>query len=208
MEELEELVAQSAALHGGHPCPGQVLGVRMAMAGCREVGLDEPKRTKKLIVYVEIDRCATDAIQAVTGCKLGKRTLKHVDYGKMAATFVNTATGQAVRVVARETARDQARRYAPEAPDSCTAQLQAYKVMPEEELLSVTRVSVSIPPEDLPGPPLSRVVCQTCGEGINDGREVLRRGRVLCRACAGKSYYENPNQVVVTKQDSSTTRTE
>lgn len=88
----------------------------MTMAGCREVGLDEPKKTKQLIVYVEIDRCAADAIQAVTGCKLGKRTLKHVDYGKMAATFVNIATGRAVRVAAKETAREEAWRHAPGAP--------------------------------------------------------------------------------------------
>lgn len=190
MEDIEELIAQSAALHGGRPCPGQVLGVRMTMAGCREVGLDEPKKTKQLIVYVEIDRCAADAIQAVTGCKLGKRTLKHVDYGKMAATFVNTATGQATRVAARETAREAAWRYCPEAPDYHAAQLQAYKVMPDEELLTVMPVSISIPARDLPGPPSSRVLCQACGEGVNDGREVHRRGRVLCRACAGRRYYK------------------
>lgn len=151
MEDIEELIAQSAALHGGHPCPGQVLGVRMALAGCREVGLDEPKKTKQLIVYVEIDRCATDAIQAVTGCKLGKRTLKHVNYGKMAATFVNTATGQATRVAARETARQSARRYAPEAADGHASQLQAYRIMPDAELLTIDPVSVAIASND-PGP--------------------------------------------------------
>lgn len=153
MEDLEELLAQSAALHGGHPCAGQVLGVRMAMAGCRGVGLDDPKKTKQLIVYVEIDRCAADAIQAVTGCKLGKRTLKHVDYGKMAATFVNIASSRAVRVAARESTRETARRYAPDAADSRTAQIQTYKEMPEEELLTMGPVSVSIPPNDMPGPP-------------------------------------------------------
>lgn len=152
MEDLEELLAQSAALHGGRPCPGQVLGVRMTMAGCRKVGLEEPKKTKQLVVYVEIDRCAADAIQAVTGCKLGKRTLKHVDYGKMAATFVNTATGRAARVAARATARQNARRYAPEAADGHAAQLQAYRIMPDAELLAITPVSVAIAPNDLPGP--------------------------------------------------------
>lgn len=190
MEDLEELIAQSAALHGGHPCPGQVLGVRMAVAGCREVGLAEPKKTKQLIIYVEIDRCAADAIQAVTGCKLGKRTLKHVDYGKMAATFVNISSGQAVRVVAKEVAREKAWHYAPGAIDSHAAQLHAYKVMPEEELLTIMPVSISIPPNDLPGPPSSRVICQACGEGVNDGREVRRKGRLLCRACAGGAYYQ------------------
>jgi formylmethanofuran dehydrogenase subunit E len=161
----------------------------MAMAGCRELGLEEPKKGKQLIVYVEIDRCAADAIQAVTGCKLGKRTLKHVDYGKLAATFVNTTTGQAVRVAARETARQEALRYAPQAHDHHAAQAQAYKIMPDEELLTIERVAVDIPPQDRPGPPTRRVLCEQCGEGINDGREVRRQGRVLCRACAGDRYY-------------------
>lgn len=189
MEDLEELLAQSAALHGGHPCAGQVLGVRMAVAGCRAVGIEDPKKTKQLIVYVEIDRCASDAIQAVTGCKLGKRTLKHMDYGKLAATFVNMATGQAFRVVARESARESALRYASGESDARTAQIAAYRVMPEEELLTLSAVSVSVPVEDLPGPPSRRAFCETCGECINDGREVIREGRVLCRACAGDAYY-------------------
>ena len=99
MRSFEELFKESSTLHN-HRCAGQVLGVRMAMLGCREVGIDEPKGCKKLVVYVEMDRCATDAVQAVTGCSLGKRTLKFLDYGKMAATFVTTATGDAVRVLA------------------------------------------------------------------------------------------------------------
>ncbi len=189
MEDMEDLLAQSAALHGGHPCAGQVLGVRMAVAGCTAVGIEDPKKTKQLIVYVEIDRCASDAIQAVTGCKLGKRTLKHVNYGKMAATFVNLATGRAVRVAARESARESALRYRSGEADVHTGQITAYKVMPEEELLTLTPVSVTVPPEDLPGPPSRRAFCETCGECVNDGREVHREGCVLCRACAGDAYY-------------------
>ncbi len=189
MEEIGELLAQSMALHGGHPCAGQVLGVRMAMAGCRELGIEEPKKTKQLIVYVEIDRCATDAIQAVTNCKLGKRTLKHMDYGKMAATFVNLTTGKAVRVVALESARDKAHHYCQTDASGHEAQIQAYKIMPEEEILTLTPVSVTIPLQDLPGPPSRRVTCEVCGECVNDGREVLRDGRVLCQPCAGGSYY-------------------
>jgi hypothetical protein len=113
MRSLDELLAEAEVMHGGHTCPGQVLGVRMAMRACRELGIEEPGQdTKRLMVFVEIDRCAADAIAAVTGCRLGKRTLKHVDYGKMAATFLDTQTGQAVRVLALEESRDQAWRYA------------------------------------------------------------------------------------------------
>ena len=111
MRPFEELLEESGKLHG-HVCPGQILGVRMAMLGCTLVGVDEPTKSKSLIVYVEIDRCATDAIQAVTGCRLGKRTLKYLDYGKVAATFVNTTTGKAFRVVAREDSRDTVWKYA------------------------------------------------------------------------------------------------
>src|SRR3989304_10086580 len=101
MRAFDELLAEAIAFHG-HLCPGQVLGVRMTMAVCRALGVEEPKSMRKcLVVFVEIDRCATDAIQALTGCSLGKRTLKHLDYGKMAATFVNVSSGDAVRVAAR-----------------------------------------------------------------------------------------------------------
>ena len=110
MRTFDELLRESSAIHGHH-CAGQVLGVRMAMVGCREVGIDEPKGCKKLVVYVEMDRCATDAVQAVTGCSLGKRTLKFLDYGKMAVTFVNTETQQAIRVLAKDDARALVPRY-------------------------------------------------------------------------------------------------
>lgn len=140
-------------------------------------------------MYVEIDRCAADAIASVTGCRLGKRTLKYVDYGKMAATFVDQRTGRAVRIAAREQARELARLYAPDVADRRTAQLQAYQVMPDEELFAVQGVELAIVETDLPGAPRSRVACAVCGEGVNDGREVRREGRVLCRACAHGAYY-------------------
>ncbi len=189
MDPFEHLLEESVALHG-HMCSGQVLGVRMALTGCRAVGVDDPKESRELIVYVEIDRCATDAIQSVTGCKLGKRTLKYRDYGKMAATFLNTTTGQAVRVLARDDSREQARRYATPEASKQEAELQAYKTMPDEALFVVTPVTLEVPEEDLPGHPVSRVMCDSCGEGINDRREVQRDGRVLCRACAFGTYYE------------------
>jgi formylmethanofuran dehydrogenase subunit E len=131
MRNFDKLLQESSTIHGHH-CAGQVLGVRMAMLGCREVGIDEPKGCKKLVVYVEMDRCATDAMQAVTGCSLGKRTLKFLDYGKMAATFVNTETGKAVRVLAKDDARALTPSFAPGAATPREAQKQAYRVMPED----------------------------------------------------------------------------
>lgn len=183
MRTFEELLKESSAVHG-HYCAGQVLGVRMAMVGCREVGIDEPKGCKKLVVYVEMDRCATDAVQAVTGCSLGKRTLKFLDYGKMAATFANTETQRVFRVSAKDDARALAPRYAQDAANPREAQKQAYRVMPEEFLFSVTPVSLEIPAQEMPGYRGGRVQCEACGEGINDHREVQRNGRTLCIPCA------------------------
>ena len=186
---FDELLQEAVELHG-HMCPGQILGVRLAMAGCREVDVDDPRGTRKLIVWVEIDRCATDAIQSVTGCKLGKRTLKYVDYGKMAATFLNTDTGKAMRILARDDSRERAVAYAPVAASRKEAQLLAYREMPDEELFVMTPVSLTVREEDQPGHPVSRVVCDDCGEGVNDRREIQRGNRILCRPCAGGGYYE------------------
>jgi formylmethanofuran dehydrogenase subunit E len=183
MRNFDELLQESSTIHGHH-CAGQVLGVRMAMAGCREVGIEEPKGCKRLVVYVEMDRCATDAVQAVTGCSLGKRTLKFLDYGKMAATFVNTETEQAVRVLAKDDARSLAPRYVHDAADPREAQKQAYRIMPEDELFSVTPVSLQIPAQEMPGYRGNRVLCAACGEGINHHRELKRDGRTLCIPCA------------------------
>jgi formylmethanofuran dehydrogenase subunit E len=183
MRSFDELLQESSAIHGHH-CAGQVLGVRMAMAGCREVAIDEPKGCKKLVVYVEMDRCATDAVQAVTGCSLGKRTLKFLDYGKMAATFVNTETQQAVRVLAKDDARSLAQRYVQDSANLREAQKQAYRIMPEDALFSMTPMSLQIPTQEMPGYRGDRVQCAECGEGINYHREVRVNGRTLCIPCA------------------------
>ena len=190
MEALDELLQRAEQSHG-HMCAGQVLGVRMALLGCRAVGVEDPRGAdrKSLIVFVEIDRCAADAVNTVTGCRLGKRTLKFLDYGKLAATFLNVKTGEAVRVVALDSSREAANCAFPEIENKYERQLRAYKLLPEEELFKVERVRVDVPPEDQPGRPVSRVACDECGEGINDRREVLRDGRTLCRACAGEGYY-------------------
>jgi formylmethanofuran dehydrogenase subunit E len=188
--KLKELLAESAAIHG-HICPGQVLGIRLAIRGCRELGIENPKEDpKRMVIYVEIDRCATDAIQAVTGCKLGKRTMKYVDYGKLAATFVDLHTGEAVRIVTREDAREKAALWRHLGYTKQEAEIITYKVMSDEDLFRIQPVLVRIPDEDMPGPPQCRVICEECGEGINDRREVTVAGRILCRSCAHGSYYQ------------------
>ena len=188
---FESLLEASVELHG-HLCPGQVLGVKMSLLGLREIGITDPRGRdrKSLIVFVEMDRCATDAVQSVTGCSLGRRTMKFMDFGKMAATFLNLRTGRAVRVIAKEEARRKAKEYFPEIESKYTAQLEAYKIMSEEDLFDVMDVQVTIPPEDMPGRPVQRIRCDSCGEYVQDMREVYREGKVLCRPCSYPGYYE------------------
>ena len=188
---LEEHLDDAAAFHGGD-CPGQTLGVRLARAGLEQIGIDDPladRWRKNIMVYVEIDRCAADALMIVTGCRVGKRTLKLVDYGIMAATFINLKTGKAVRVIAREEARSLAPKYAPQETNKYGQQRQAYRLMPDEELLSLEEVKVTIPPQDLPGSPISRVICERCGDHVVDMREVKVGGAILCRPCARGGYF-------------------
>jgi formylmethanofuran dehydrogenase subunit E len=190
MKSLAEYLALAARNHG-HMCPGQVLGVRMAMLGLKQLGIDDPEKDpKRLLTFVEIDRCATDAVSLVTGCRLGKRSLKFLDYGKAAATFLDLETNRAVRIAARDDSRIEAREVFAELTDLRRQQLEAYKVMDDAELFTLQWVRVKLKSEDLPGRPRTRVACEQCGEGINDGRERLVAGRVLCRNCAGESYYE------------------
>lgn len=188
--DFYNLLNESVKIHG-HLCPGQVLGVRMAIYGLEKIDIHDPRGAdrKKLYLFVEIDRCATDALQSVTGCSLGHRTMRFLDYGKMAATFVNLSTGKAVRVVAKEEARELAREYFPGIEDKYQRQLEAYKVMPDEELFFHEEVNVEIPPQDMPGRPLSRVQCSECGEYVQDMREIKENGRILCRSCCQGRYY-------------------
>ena len=197
MEPFEVLLESSADAHG-HLCPGQVVGVRMAMLGCRLIGLDEPGRhdqIKKLIVYVEMDRCTADAVAHVTGVKLGRRSLKFMDYGIMAATFVNLETGEAFRVVSTETARDLAGAYAPEIPEKYPQQLEAYKRMPDSVLFRVQQVSVEIKDCDLPGPTRYKVFCSRCGQVVRDQRESVQDGAILCKPCAQDSYFTDAKEI-------------
>jgi formylmethanofuran dehydrogenase subunit E len=191
MEDFETLLQGSADAHG-HLCPGQVVGVRMAMLGCRLIGLDNPRglpQIKKIIVYVEIDRCTTDAISYVTGVKLGRRSLKFVDNGIMAATFVNLETHVAFRICSTEDARNLTAKYAPHIREEKLRQIEAYKVMPLEELFTVEQVQVDIPQSEMPGPSIFKVVCEKCHTVVRDKKEVRQNGRILCRSCAFGAYY-------------------
>ena len=192
MEDFEILLKGSAAAHG-HLCPGQVVGVRMAMEGCRLIGLDNPRelpQIKKLIVYVEMDRCATDAISFVTGVRLGRRSLRFVDHGIMAASFLNLETGKAFRICSTEASRDLAQKYAPEFKDSVQQQLEAYKRMDLDDLFTIKEVKIDVPACDMPGPTRFKSVCTKCGQVVRDKREVMKNNEILCRPCALGTYYQ------------------
>lgn len=188
LPEYESLAAQAH----GHLCAGQILGLRMALYGVKLLGIDDPAGAdrKRLVTFIEIDRCATDAIPIVTGCRLGKRALKFRDFGKVAATFCDLRDNRAVRVVARESAKQQAAHMYPEIVAKNQQQMRAYREMTDLDLFESQWVRVTIGPEDLPGYKSPRVTCAECGEGINFKREVVRDGRVLCRSCAGERYYD------------------
>jgi formylmethanofuran dehydrogenase subunit E len=191
VKTLPEYEQLAAAAHG-HLCAGQILGLRMALYGMRLLGLEDPEGAdrKRLITYVEIDRCATDAIPIVTGCRLGKRALKFRDFGKMAATFCDLQEGRAVRLVALDSAKQRARELHPEIPGKNQQQMAAYREMPDDELFEAQWVQVAIGLEDLPGYKAPAVACARCGESVNFGREVMVGGAPVCRACAGERYYD------------------
>ncbi|HEY7098746.1 MAG TPA: FmdE family protein [Terriglobales bacterium] len=191
MNSLDEYLREAEQAHG-HLCAGQVLGVRMAMLGIAKLGIEDPrgKDRKRLVTFVEIDRCATDAVAVVTGCRLGKRALKFRDWGKMAATFVDVNNGKGVRVAAKESSKAVAREMHPEIENKNQQQMLAYREMSDDDLFSTEWVKVELSPEEFPGYKGDRVVCATCGEGINFRREVIREGKALCRACAGERYYQ------------------
>ena len=191
LDDLDELLAECEKLHG-HICPGQLLGVRMATLGCRLVGIADPRgaERKKLLVWVEIDRCMTDAVCAVTGVRLGKRSLKYLDYGKVAATFLNIAEGLSVRIVAKDESRELADALFPDVESKKERQMLAYRKASDGELFKTESVHIDLNELELPGKPKKRLSCALCKEGINDGREVFDAlGRKICRACAFGAYY-------------------
>src|SRR5690242_15477946 len=166
MKTLDQYLEDAAAAHG-HLCAGQVLGVRMAMFGLKSLALEDPqgRDRKRIVTFVEIDRCATDAVMAVTGCRLGKRALKFRDWGKVAATFVDVETGKAVRIAARESSKALAKSLHPEIADKNQQQMLAYRELPDDQMFQIQWVRVALPPEEFPGYKGERMICDVCGEG-------------------------------------------
>jgi len=185
MESLDELLRKAEAAHG-HLCAGQILGVRMALLGLARLGIADPHGAdrKRLVTYVEIDRCATDAIGLVTGCRLGKRSLKFRDWGKMAATFVDLASGRGVRIVALEDSRELARQLYPHVESASRQQMMAYRELADAQLFREQWVRVSVDSAERPGHKSERFLCPRCGEGVNFGRFAEVEGERLCLSCA------------------------
>ena len=188
MKPLGELLEASAALHH-HLCPRQVLGVRIGVLAGEVLGLDLPQTDKRLLTIAETDGCAADGISVATGCWVGRRTLRIEDYGKVAATFVDTRTEQAVRIVPRADCRDVARAYARRARNRWEMQLLGYQRMPAYELLRVQEVRLAQSLEAIVSLPGRKALCQVCGEEIINDRQIVHEESTLCRACAGEAYY-------------------
>jgi formylmethanofuran dehydrogenase subunit E len=191
MTLFDQYLAEAEQAHG-HLCAGQVLGVRMAMLALERLGIADPRGRdrKRLVTFVEIDRCASDALGVVTGCRLGKRALKFRDWGKMAATFVDVNTGKALRIAAKESSKALARQMHPEIESKNQQQMLAYREMRDADLFVQEWVKVELSPEELPGYQGARIVCAECGEGISFRREVVRDNKTICRGCAGERYYQ------------------
>jgi formylmethanofuran dehydrogenase subunit E len=192
LADMDGLIAECGSLHG-HICPGQILGIRMAIQGCHLTGVGDPRGAdrKKLIVWVEIDRCVTDAVSAVTGVRLGKRSLKYQDYGKVAATFLNVAENRAYRVSAKEESRELADACYPSVESKKERQMLTYREADPSLLFKVEPVRPVLDDFEMPGRPRRRIICSRCGEGVNDGRELVDAlNRRVCRYCAFGGYYE------------------
>ena len=192
--EFQLLLEKSSRDHS-HLCPRQILGVRLGLAGMKALGFDSPPPKKRLLVIVEADGCFADGVTAATDCTVGHRTLRVEDYGKTAAVFVDTVTGQAVRVAPALDVRQKAYAYAPNEPRHYLAQMQAYQIMPDDEMFTLAEAQLKTPIEAIVSRPGVRVNCDVCGEEIMNEREIKREGLTLCRACAGHSYYHVPVQM-------------
>ncbi len=188
MVSLPELLERSAARHS-HLCPRQVLGVRMGMLAGIVLNLDLPQEEKRLFAFVECDGCGMGGIAAATGCWVERRTMRILDYGKLAATFVDTQTGQSIRIKPNPSCRETAEKYLPESPSRWDSQLQAYQVLPAVALFVVQSVALTVSLEKIISQPGLRVICDLCGEEISNQREILQDGQILCRSCAGDKYY-------------------
>ncbi len=188
MADLKILLDESAKYHH-HLCPRQILGVRIGMYASELFGLKLPQSDKRLFCFIETDGCLIDGVAVATGCAVGRRTMYVMDYGKTAATFVDTETQSAFRITPTLASRQRALEYAPNAPDRWHAQWQAYQIMPNSELLHVQEVKLTIDLTAIISKHGMRVVCQACGEDVINERFVNRGGRLLCRPCADGAYY-------------------
>jgi formylmethanofuran dehydrogenase subunit E len=210
MSNLQELLDLSAARHS-HLCPRQVLGVRIGLAGAAALNLPLPRRDKRLLAILETDGCFADGVEIATGSSVGRRTLKVVDYGKIAATFVDVKTETAVRVAPQLDVRDRAWACAPDERRRYFAQLVGYQQLPDAELLTIEPVILATPVARIVSRPGVRVDCAVCGEEIINEREVWVQNRALCQACAGPAYYlcsPDSDQLPVISNQSLTTITD
>ena len=198
MEKLKKLLDLSAQRHD-HLCPRQVLGIRLGLYAGRILGFELPQVDKRLFTFAESDGCGTGGISVATGCWVDRRTLRIMDFGKMAATFVDTKTNQAIRIAPHPDCRTVADQYAPNAIDHWHCQLDAYQVMPDNELFIYQYVFLNFDMEKIISKPGLRVICECCGEEISNEREVYKNGKVLCRYCAGDHYYSSDIQAAVNK---------
>lgn len=185
---LARLLDESAALHH-HLCPRQVLGVRMGLYAGELLGLEVPQKDKLLLAIVESDGCALDGIAVATNCWPGRRTMRIEDYGKVAATFIDTENGRAVRIVPAPGCRSKALDYAPDARGKWQGQLNGYQAMPAEELFLTGEVELTVPVSQVLGAAKMTVICAGCGEEVINGREVYAEKRPYCMACMGTAYY-------------------
>jgi len=196
MKDLQTLFEISSRDHN-HLCPRQILGVRLGLTGSAALELEPSCKDKRLLIILETDGCFADGITAATGCSVGHRTLRVEDYGKAAATFIDTHTGHAIRVAPAVDIRERACAYASDEPRHYFAQMQAYKIMPGAEMFTLTDVQLTTSIEAILSRPGVRVDCDICGEEIMNEREVHHEGLTLCRACAGRAYYQPIQQHAV-----------
>jgi len=186
--QMAKLLEQCAVRHS-RLCPRQVLGVRMGLLAGKVFGLDVPNSGDDLLALVETDGCFADGVSVATGNTVGNRLLRVLDFGKVAATFIDMKNDKAFRIAPRSGIRAAAQKLEPDAESRWHAQLKAYQIMPDADLLAVQLVQLSIPLEKLLSKPAYRVNCEACGEEIINEREVTLEGKILCRTCAGQSYY-------------------
>jgi formylmethanofuran dehydrogenase subunit E len=190
---IQPLLEKSSYDHS-HLCPRQILGVRLGLAGMNTLGFNAPPDQKRLLVITETDGCFVDGLSAATNCTVGHRTLRVEDYGKTAAVFIDTVTSQTIRVAPALDIRQRAHAYVPNEPRHYLAEMQAYQLMPTDEMFIIRTVTLSTSLKAILGRPGVRVNCNSCGEEIINEREIKQGKLTLCRACAQHGYYQTTEQ--------------